>query len=157
MLDQHKKIVQSTVPVLQKHGEEITRVFYRQLLAAHPELSSIFNTENQEDGSQARRLAAAILAYAAHIDRIEQIGTAVDKIAHKHVTLNVLPEQYPIVGEHLLGAIKTVLGEAATPEVLEAWAAAYDQLADIMIDREKHLYAKAAAESVVLEPELQTA
>jgi hypothetical protein len=35
-------------------------------------------------------------------------------IANKHASLDVHPEQYPIVGEHLLGAIKAVLGEAAT-------------------------------------------
>lgn len=152
MLDHHQKIVQSTVPVLQKYGEEITTVFYRQLLEAHPELSSIFDSENQKDGTQARRLAGAILAYAANIDRLEQIGTAVDKIAHRHVTLRVLPEHYPVVGEYLLKAIKTVLGEAATPEILEAWAAAYGQLAEIMIDREKHLYANTTTDPAPLQP-----
>nr|WP_231557374.1 globin domain-containing protein [Deinococcus sp. YIM 77859] len=44
----------------------------------------------------------------------------VERIAHKHVSLEVLPEHYPIVGEHLLKAIAAVLGEAATPEILDA-------------------------------------
>lgn len=30
-------------------------------------------------------------------------------IANKHVSLHVLPEQYPIVGEHLLGAIVGII------------------------------------------------
>ncbi|WP_213806847.1 globin domain-containing protein [Granulicella sp. dw_53] len=143
MLDNQTQIIKSTVPVLQKHGEEITRVFYQQMLAAHPELRTMFDPENQKDGSQARRLAGAILAYAANIDRLVQLNAPIDKIAHKHVGLHVLPEQYPIVGEHLLGAIKTVLGDGATPEVLDAWGAAYNQLADIMIAREKILYDEA--------------
>jgi len=140
MTPEQIQIVKSTVPVLQVHGEEITRVFYRELLDAHPELNSMFNAENQKDGSQSRRLAGAILAYAGHVDRVAQLDGAVGKIAHTHVGLKVLPAQYPIVGEHLLGAIKIVLGEAATPEILEAWAAAYGQLAAIMIDREASLY-----------------
>jgi nitric oxide dioxygenase len=110
------------------------------MFEAHPELLNLFNPANQRDGGQARSLAASILAYAAHIDHLEQLGGMVDMIAHKHVSLQVLPEHYPIVGEHLLGAIRTVLGEAATPEIIEAWAAAYGQLAEIMIGREESLH-----------------
>jgi nitric oxide dioxygenase len=29
--------------------------------------------------------------------------------------------RYPIVGEHLLGAIKDVLGDAANEEIISAW------------------------------------
>ncbi len=64
MTPEQIQIVKSTVPVLQVHGEEITRVFYRELLDAHPELNSMFNAENQKDGSQSRRLAGAILGDA---------------------------------------------------------------------------------------------
>ncbi len=142
MLTNQMQIVKATVPVLQKHGLEITRVFYEQMLTEHPELKAQFDPEAQKDGSQSRRLAGAILAYAANIDRLDQLTAGVDKIAYRHVDVNVLPEQYPIVGKHLLGAIKTVLGEAATPEILDAWAAAYGQLADILIGREKAIYAE---------------
>ena len=140
MLDRQRKIVQSKVPVLQEHGDTITQVFYRHLLEEHPELASMFNARDQSDGSQARRLAAAVLAYASNIDRLHMLESAITSIGRKHVSLNVRPEQYPIVGKHLLGAIKTVLGNAATPEILDAWTAAYAQLADIMIAREKDLY-----------------
>ncbi len=150
MTPEQIRIVKSTVPVLQQHGEAITSVFYQQLLAAHPELNRMFDPANQADGSQARRLAGAILAYAGNIDRLTNLSGAVDAIGHRHVSLGVLPEQYPIVGTHLLGAIKTVLGDAATPEIVDAWAAAYGQLAGIMIERERALYAEAAAEQPVL-------
>lgn len=146
MLPYHKKIVQATVPVLQQYGEAITQVFYDQLLAAHPELSNLFNPANQRNGGQARSLAASILAYAAHIEKLDQLDGMVGMIAHKHVSLQVMPEHYPIVGEHLLGAIRSVLGEAATPEILEAWAAAYGQLADIMIATEEGIYAEGEAQ-----------
>ena len=50
--------------------------------------------------------------------------------------LNILPKHYHFVAEALLGAIKDVLGEAATPEILEAWGEAYWFLADLLIARE---------------------
>jgi nitric oxide dioxygenase len=144
LLPQHRKIVQATVPVLREHGEKITGVFYSQMFEAHPELLNVFNPANQRNGGQAKSLAASILAYAAHIDRLDQLGGMVEQIAQKHFSLEILPAHYPIVGKHLLGAIKTVLGEAATPDILEAWGAAYHQLADVMIGREKQLYDEAA-------------
>jgi nitric oxide dioxygenase len=140
MLQQQKEIVQATVPVLQQHGEAITTVFYRTLFEENPSLFNIFNPANQQNGGQARSLAASILAYAAHIDRLDQLGGMVNRITHKHASLEVQPEHYPIVGDHLLRAIRTVLGEAATPEVIDAWAAAYGQLAEIMTGVEQKLY-----------------
>jgi nitric oxide dioxygenase len=54
--------------------------------------------------------------------------------------LQILPEHYPHVGEALLGAIKAVLGDAATDEILAAWGEAYWFLAHILIAREERLY-----------------
>ena len=127
------------------HGEAITKAFYDELFTAHPELLNMFNLANQRDGGQARSLAASILSYAAHINHLEALGGMVERIAHKHASLYVLPEQYPIVGKHLLSAICMVLGAAATDEIIDAWAAAYGQLADIMIGRESDLYTRGNA------------
>ncbi|WP_263367753.1 NO-inducible flavohemoprotein [Edaphobacter bradus] len=146
MLAQQKAIVQATVPALQQHGETITKVFYQTLFEENPALLNIFNPANQQSGGQSRSLAASILAYAANIDRLDQLGGMVSRITHKHASLEVQPEHYPIVGDHLLRAIRTVLGEAATPEILDAWGAAYQQLATIMIGAEKQLYTEGGAQ-----------
>jgi nitric oxide dioxygenase len=117
------------------------------MLQAHPELRPMFNVNDQESGEQAKRLAMAILAYVGNIDRLDLLGPAVTNISRRHVQTHVKPEHYPIVGHHLLEAIKSVLGDAATPEVLGAWAVAYQELADIMIGREKAMYAEAPLSS----------
>ena len=67
-----------------------------------------------------------MLAYAEHIDALDRLGNMVERIVGKHASLEVQPEHYPIVGEYLLGAIREVLGPAATPEILDAWGAAYN-------------------------------
>jgi nitric oxide dioxygenase len=116
------------------------------MLEAHPEIRSQFSADDQASGVQAKRLASAVLAYASNLDRLDALGPAVTHICHRHVETHVTPEQYPIVGHHLLSAIQQVLGEAATPEVLDAWKVAYGELADIMIQREKAMYAEAAGQ-----------
>ncbi|KAL4912690.1 globin-like protein [Aspergillus aurantiobrunneus] len=141
---QQKQIVKATIPALEQHGGEITMLFYKNLLATHPELKNIFNSAHQATGEQPAALAHAVWAYASNIDHPEALTTAVSRIGHKHASLGVTAEQYPIVGEHLLGAIKQVLGDAVTEPVVHAWSAAYQQLAEIFFSFERDLYKQAA-------------
>ncbi|KAM0720326.1 hypothetical protein Q7P37_004462 [Cladosporium fusiforme] len=133
------QIVRSTVPVLQAHGTDITTVFYKTLLEEIPELHNIFNTANQANGFQPRALAGSLYAYASHIDDLGALSPAVEKICQKHASLYVRPEHYKIVGEYLLRAMGDVLGSALTKEILNAWEAAYWQLANILIEKENSL------------------
>ncbi|KAI1447266.1 flavohemo protein [Annulohypoxylon stygium] len=138
---EHIAIVKATAPVLKEHGTTITTLFYKNMIAANPELKNIFSMSNQESGAQPRALAAAVFAYASYVDDLGQLKAAVERIAHKHESLNVQPDQYPIVGKYLLEAVAAVLGDACTPAIGEAWTAAYGALADIFINREQQLYA----------------
>lgn len=133
-------IVKSTAPVLEQHGETLTRHFYKRMFSHNPEVAPFFNPANQAEGTQQRALAGAICAYAANIDNLEALGSAVELIAQKHVSLQIKEEHYPIVGENLLESIKEVLGDAATPDIINAWAEAYGFLADILIGRESQIY-----------------
>lgn len=141
MLDEKTiAIVKSTAPVLAEHGETLTKHFYKRMFSHNPEVAPFFNPAHQTAGKQQRALAGAITAYAANIDNLEVLGGAVELIAQKHASLMIKPEHYPIVGENLLASIREVLGEAATDDIINAWAAAYGFLADILIGREKQIY-----------------
>ena len=135
--------IDASVPVLREHGLAITKAFYQNLFISHPQLHNIFNAGNQASGVQQQSLASAVFAYAANIDNPSALAPVISRIVHKHVSLGVTAEHYPIVGEHLLGAIKQVLGDAATPELIAAWAEAYGILADALINEEKRLYQQA--------------
>ena len=139
-------LIKATVPVLQQHGEAITTHFYQLMFREHPEVKAFFNEAHQAHGTQARALAGAVLAYAAHIDRLDELAGALPRIIQKHAALGVLPEHYPIVGACLLRAIKEVLGDAATDEIIAAWGEAYTALADLLIAAEEQVYAANAAQ-----------
>jgi nitric oxide dioxygenase len=132
--------IKSTVPVLKVHGTEITTRFYQSLFTSHPELLNIFNHANQKQGKQQAALANAVYATALHIDQLEAILPVVRQIAHKHHSLGVKAEHYPIVGQHLLAAIKDVFGDAATDEILHAWGEAYGAIAGAFIGIEEAMY-----------------
>lgn len=133
-------VVKSTVPLLAEHGEAITGNFYERLFTNNPELKNVFNQVNQSRGDQRRALADAVFAYAQNIDNLEALLPAVGRIAHKHASLGIKPEQYPIVGENLLKAIQDVLGLPDDHAALAAWGEAYGVLADVFIGAEENIY-----------------
>lgn len=133
-------IVKSTAPLLKQHGQEITTRMYEIMFHNYPEVKAQFDMSAQANGNQPAKLATAVYSYAIHIDDLKALIAMVDKIAHRHIKTHVLPEQYPLVGECLLQAIKDVLGGAATKEVMTAWTEAYQILADVFISQEKQIY-----------------
>jgi nitric oxide dioxygenase len=133
-------IVKSTAPVLAEHGEALTAHFYKRMFEHNPEVKPFFNQSNQQSGVQQKALATAITAYAANIDNLAVLGNAIDTIVNKHVSLQIKPEQYPIVGANLLASIKEVLGNAATDDIIKAWNEAYNFLANVLIEKEKAIY-----------------
>ena len=135
--------VKSTVPLLKQNGQKITTRMYEIMFHKYPEVKTQFDMSAQANGSQPAKLATALYSYATHLDDIKALKAMVDKIAHRHVQVDVLPEQYPIVGECLLQAIQDVLGDAATPEVMTAWTQAYQALAEVLINREQQIYQSA--------------
>jgi len=134
--DKTIELVKATVPALETHGLAITQRMYARMFQ-NPDIRDLFNQSHHgETGSQPKALAAAVVAYARNIDNLGALASRVERIAQKHVALNILPEHYPAVAESLLGAIKDVLGEAATDEILAAWGEAYWLLAEVLIARE---------------------
>lgn len=141
-----RDIIKATVPLLETGGEALTTHFYKVMLAEYPQVRPLFNQAHQASGAQPRALANGVLMYARNIDRLEALGPLAAQIVNKHVALQIQPEHYPIVGACLLRAIREVLGaEIATDAVIEAWAAAYQQLADILIGAEREVYDTLAA------------
>lgn len=143
---EHRAIVTATVPILEQGGEALTRHFYQVLFTDFPQVKPFFNQAHQHSGEQQRALANGILMYAKNIERLEALGPLASAIVNKHVALQIQPEHYKMVGASLLKAIREVLGaDTATDAVLEAWGAAYGQLAEILIGAEGQAYQTAAA------------
>ena len=139
MNEKTKEIIKSTAPLLKDKGEQITTVMYENLFSKYPQAKVLFK-DAQPD--QYIKLANMVYAYAANIDKLDQLTKGIDKVANIHVKTNILPEHYPWVGESLLIAIKEVLGDTATPEVMIAWEEAYNFLAKVFIAKEQEIYNK---------------
>lgn len=102
MTSEQKELIKDTIPVLKTNGIDLTKHFYKRMFFHNPELRDIFNMGNQANGKQQNALAGAVLAYAEHIDNSSLLINTLETIGNKHVSLNITPNQYDIVGLHLL-------------------------------------------------------
>ncbi|GGU09581.1 globin domain-containing protein [Actinomadura citrea] len=145
----HAEIVRATLPAVTANGTAITGEFYTAMFAAHPELRHLFNQGNQANGEQRRALAGSVAAFAEHLVTEESaipFQQILSRIAHKHASLGIRPEQYTIVGRHLMDAVAEVLGDAVTPRVHAAWSEVYWLFATLLIAEEARLYRDAACD-----------
>ncbi|WP_039055910.1 NO-inducible flavohemoprotein [Enterobacter sp. Bisph1] len=134
--------VKSTLPLLAATGPKLTAHFYDRMFSHNPELKEIFNMSNQRNGDQREALFNAIAAYASNIDNLAALLPAVEKIAQKHTSFQIQPEQYNIVGAHLLATLDEMFSPGQ--EVLDAWGKAYGVLAGVFINREAQIYSEHA-------------
>ena len=137
--------VKATIPLLVETGPKLTAHFYDRMFTHNPELKEIFNMSNQRNGDQREALFNAIAAYASNIENLAALLPAVEKIAQKHTSFQIQPEQYNIVGTHLLATLDEMFSPGQ--EVLDAWGKAYGVLANVFINREAQIYSENASKN----------
>jgi nitric oxide dioxygenase len=141
--DQSRPVIAATLPVIGENIAEIAKRFYQHMFDGSPELlDGIFNRGNQAEGSQQTALAGSVAAFAtALVHAPEQLPEhLLSRIAHKHASLGIRPDQYQTVHDHLFWAIVDVLGDAVTPEVAAAWDEVYWLMAFALVNQERGLY-----------------
>lgn len=142
LTEAQKQIIRDTVPTLKAAGEELTKNFYQKMFKDYPEVKPFFNQTDQKLLRQPKILAFALLKYAENIDDLTPLTGFVKQIVAKHVGLQVRAQDYDAVGNSLIATMKEMLGDAATDDFIGAWAAAYGNLAAILIGMEADEYTK---------------
>ena len=130
-------IVKSSAVLITRNATEITQNMYKIMFEQYPKIEKLFANAPQD---QYMKLADAISAYAINIDKLHILKPALMVIAKTHVRTNIQKSHYPIVGDSLLQAIQITLGDAATPEFMNAWKEAYQHIAEVLIEMEEELY-----------------
>ncbi len=145
--EQTIEAIKATYPIIKDKGVKITEHMYQILFVNHPECEHLFSHSN----NQPEKLAQAILAFVSHVDDLDQIASALDHIAHKHMASQVKAIHYPMVADALISAMQAVLGKQVfNAEMMEAWTDAYLFLASHLMAKEASLYARSYRREVVL-------
>src|SRR5215831_13682600 len=110
-------------------ADEAGKLFYERLFALDPALRPLFKGDMTE---QSRTLMRMIAVAVNGLDRLDTIAPALKALGVRHAGYGVRDGHYATVGDALLWTLERGLGESFTPDVAEAWSAAYGLLAQTM-------------------------
>ena len=124
------KLVQETFAKVAPISEQAAVLFYDRLFEIAPQVKAMFPADMIE---QRRKLMATLAVVVNGLSNLESILPAASALAKRHVNYGAKPAHYPVVGSALLWTLEKGLGDAWTPEVADAWTAAYGTLSRYMI------------------------
>jgi nitric oxide dioxygenase len=106
-------------------------LFYDRLFETAPEVKPLFKGDMDQ---QKLALMQTLGIVVKGLSQPETILPAVKSLAERHKDYGVHPEHFQSVGASLLWTLEKGLGDAYTPEVNDAWVAAYTLLSGVMIE-----------------------
>ena len=124
------KLVQDSFAKVAPISEQAAVLFYGRLFEVAPSVRTMFPDDMTE---QRKKLMATLAVVVGGLTNLEAVLPAASALAKRHVSYGAKPEHYPVVGGALLWTLEKGLGDAWTPDVAEAWTAAYGTLSGYMI------------------------
>lgn len=122
-------LVQTTFADVKPIAATAAELFYGRLFTLDPALRPLFKGDMQRQGEL---LMTMIGAAVRGLSNLEALAPVVRQMGARHAGYGVRAEHYQTVGAALLWTLEQGLGPKFTPAVREAWAAAYELLAEVM-------------------------
>ncbi|HVX75903.1 MAG TPA: globin family protein [Bradyrhizobium sp.] len=130
MTPEQVALVQQSFAKVAPISDQAATIFYDRLFEIAPPVRAMFPSDITE---QRKKLMATLAVVVNGLANLESVLPAVSALAKRHVGYGAKPEHYPVVGSALLWTLEKGLGDGWTPEVADAWSAAYATLSGFMI------------------------
>ena len=125
------ELVRDSYATLPEGGAAMAADFYRNLFELAPQTRALFATEPDvmaiKFSSELAAIVEAITSYATFAPRVRELAV-------RHVTYGVQPQHYRAVGQALLRALATHIGEGWDDDLEAAWRRAYNLVSQLMIE-----------------------
>ncbi len=125
-------LVQQSFKKIVPMKEAAGALFYARLFELDPSLEPMFDKKDLKE--QGHDLMEMLATAVNGLSDLPSLLPVVRDLGVRHVDYKVEPEHYRTTGSALLWTLEKGLGEDFTPEVKQAWAAAYTLLSTIMIE-----------------------
>jgi len=105
--------------------------FYQELFGRNPALRALFTTDL---ALQKVRFAEKLTEIVRSMPRLSELLGHTRVLGVRHAGYGVRAVDYRTVGDALLGALAAVLGDSFDAATREAWAIAYNLVAETMLE-----------------------
>ena len=134
-------LVQATFADVKPIASAAAELFYTRLFTLDPSLRGLFKGDMARQGQMLMSVLATSVAGLRNLDGLVPVVRLLGK---RHAGYGVQDQHYETVGAALLWTLQIGLKEKFTPEVKDAWTAAYALLAGVMQDAQREALAEAA-------------
>lgn len=128
---QQIQLVQESFKTVRTIADQAAETFYQRLFEIEPSYKAMFRNDMKKQGAM---LMSTLGLAVGSLNNLETILPAVRALGQRHAGYGVTAEHYQPVAEALLWTLEHYFGDAFTPELKEAWVAAYTTLAGVMIE-----------------------
>jgi hemoglobin-like flavoprotein len=130
MTPEQVQLVQESFSKVAPIADQAAVLFYDRLFEVAPQVKAMFPEDMTE---QRKKLMTTLAVVVNGLSNLESVLPAASALATRHVAYGAKAEHYPVVGAALLWTLEKGLGDAWTPEIADAWTAAYGTLSGYMI------------------------
>ena len=124
-------LVQTSYRAVGSRLPDLAARFYVELFRRDPALRPLFTTDLAEQQVRFARKLTELVQAIPHLDELLAHTRA---LGARHVGYGVRAADYQTVGAALFDALAAVLGDGFDPETRQAWALAYNLMAETMLD-----------------------
>src|SRR5262245_5352885 len=124
------RLLRESFEALRPHGDAMVSRFYSILFTRHPEIKQMFGKTNMEE--QRKKFFSTLDELIKHLEDPAKTMADLLVLGNHHLDHGVKNEQYPVVCDALVEAMKQSAGDLWTPTLEKAWRDAYATVADIM-------------------------
>ena len=122
-------LVQSSFRAVLPIAEAAGLLFYERVFTLAPGTRALFD---DDIAPQARRTMAAVKTAVDGLEDLDTVAPFLIRLGERHVRYGVQMEHFDVIGAALLWTLEQGLGEGFTPDVRDAWVAAWNLIAGAM-------------------------
>lgn len=123
------QIVQASFAKVAPIAPVAADMFYARLFELDPDLRKMFKGDMKAQGAMLMSMLSTAVRGLSDSNALIQVLMA---LGRRHTGYGVKDKDYATVGQALVWTLEQGLGEDFTPEVRDAWLAAYGMIADVM-------------------------
>ena len=126
MTPRQKHLVQQSWNQVVPLADEVAVTFYKRLFEIDPSVVPLFSGIDMP--KQRNKLLQVLAIVVSGLDNPDKLMPVVRELGRRHATYGISPRHYDSVGAALLWTLEQGLGGDWSPELAEAWTAAYATL-----------------------------